>query len=161
MALWMGEGPLGDPQPFASPAARKAAWQRHQHRLIGTLPSSPGRRPLAWWQYDAPIRWPGYDAERSTLYEAGLLGDDERAALEAEWRREFDFAQRLPAGDRRAHYAWADIPDELVRRWATKKKPRLPGHRTLGTSLTEERRASNIALIPRAFKSLPIDRAPP
>ena len=62
MAFWLGEGPRDDPQPFASPAARLAAWQRHRHRLIGTLPSSPGRRPLAWWQYDAAIRWPGYDA---------------------------------------------------------------------------------------------------
>jgi hypothetical protein len=131
LCLWMGEGPLGNPQPFASPAARKDAWERHKHRLIGTLPGSAGRRPMAWWQYDAAIRWPGYDAERSTLWRAGLLlGDDERAALEAEWRREFDVAKRLPAGERRAqHYAWADIPEELVRRWttpaATKKKPRL------------------------------------
>lgn len=120
MALWLGEGPLDDPQPFASPAARKAAWLRHRHRLIGTLPSSPGRRPLAWWQYDAPIRWPGYDAERSTIYEAGLLGDDERAALEAEWRREFDFARRLPAAERRARHSWADIPRELLRRWTVR-----------------------------------------
>ena len=94
------------------------------------MPSSPGRRPLAWWQYDAPVtvKWPGYERERSTLWQAGLLlGDDERAALEAEWRRELDFAQRLPAGERRAaHYAWADIPEGLLRRWtlaATKKKP--------------------------------------
>jgi hypothetical protein len=127
MDFWMGEGPRDNPQPFANPAARKAAWLRHRHRLIGTLPSSPGRRPLAFWQYDAPMRWPGYDAERSTIYEAGLLGDDERAALEAEWRREFDRAQRLPTGEaRRGHLRWADVPDELVRRWtlaATKKKP--------------------------------------
>jgi hypothetical protein len=126
MAFWLGEGPLDNPQPFASPAARKAAWLRHRHRLIGTLPSSPGRRPLAYWQYDAPIRWPGYDGERSALYEAGLLGEEEKAALEAEWRREFDFAQRLPAGDRRfQHYVDVDIPEELARRWtraATKKK---------------------------------------
>ena len=88
-----------------------------------------------------------------------VLGDDERAALEAEWRREFDFAQRLPAGDQRAaHYAWADIPDELVRRWATKKKPRLPGRRVTGTSLTEERRASNTALIPRGPRGNASDR---
>jgi hypothetical protein len=120
MDFWMGEGPLGNPQPFASPAARKDAWERHRHRLIGTLPSSPGRRPLAWWQYDAPVtvKWPGYERERSTLWQAGLLlGDDERAALEAEWRREFDFAQRLPAGERRRHHSWADIPEELLRRW--------------------------------------------
>jgi hypothetical protein len=131
MAFWLGEGPQDDPQPFASPAARLAAWQRHRHRLIGTLPGSPGRRPLAWWQYDAPIAWPGYELERSALHDAGLLGDDERAAVVAEWRREFDVAQRLPAGDRRARYAWADIPEELVRRWTlaataivkTKNKP--------------------------------------
>lgn len=125
MSLWLG--PL-DEEPFASPAARKAAWERHKHRLIGVLPSSPGRRPMAWWGYDAPIKWPGYDRERSTLWQAdGLLGAEERARLEGGWRREFDRAQRLPAGEaRRGHLRWADVPDELARRWilaATKKKP--------------------------------------
>jgi hypothetical protein len=40
---------------------------------------------MAWWAYNSPIAWPGYDRERSTLWRVGLLlGDDERAALEAE-----------------------------------------------------------------------------
>ena len=128
MALWLGEGPLDDPQPFANPAARKAAWQRHRHRLIGTLPSSPGRRPLAWWQYDAPIRWPGYDAERSTMCRPGYSSAMTSVRLS---KRNGAANLILPSGfpqvSAALHHAWADIPDELARRWtlaATKKKPR-------------------------------------
>jgi hypothetical protein len=77
---------------------------------------------MAWWSYEAPIPWPGYERERSTLYAAGLLGEDEKAELEAEWRREFDRAQEpgfticLGPGEhlegaaaRRVHFRWADI----------------------------------------------------
>src|SRR5262249_48288042 len=87
MSLWLG-GPA-----FESPEARKAAWFKHRDRLIGILPSSSGRRPQAWWQYEATIPYPGYDHERSTLYAAGALGDAEKADLEIEWRREFNRAQ--------------------------------------------------------------------
>jgi hypothetical protein len=70
--LWMGGGPSGNPQQFASAETRRAAWQLHRGRLVGVLPSAPGRRPQAWWEYEASIAWPGYDRERSTLYAAGL-----------------------------------------------------------------------------------------
>src|SRR6516225_1885744 len=130
--LWLGCGPIGDPQPFASAEARQAAWARHREHLIRKLPSSPGRRPMAWWQYEAAIPWPGYDRERSTLYSAGLLGEDEKTELEAEWRREFERGQQRGfffcsgpnkyysgAVARRELYRWADIPLELVKRWTT------------------------------------------
>lgn len=135
MDLSFGAGPRGNPEPFASPEARRAAWLRHRHLLIGKLPSSPGRRPHAWWQYDSPVPWPGYEREQSTLHQADLLGDDERAALEAEWRRQFDRAWQPEfffcggpddflegAAARRAHYRWADIPKELVKRWTAERQ---------------------------------------
>ena len=93
MDLWLGAGPLYDPQPFASAEARRAAWLRHRDCLLRRLPSSPGRRPAGWWAYEAPLRWPGYDREQSTLYLAGLLGDEEKVELEAEWRRHFERSQ--------------------------------------------------------------------
>ena len=61
-------------------------------------------------------------------YEAGLLQEDERAELVAEWREQFEKAQAAGfwfclgsgrslkgAPARRAHYKWADIPPKLVR----------------------------------------------
>jgi hypothetical protein len=135
MDLWLGSGPLSDLHPFASEGARQAAWLRHRDHLLAAFSSGPGRRLQAWWQYEAPIVWPGLDRERSTLYAPGLLGEAEKAELEAEWRREFDRAQEpgfslcLGPGDwlegaaaRRAHYRYADIPRELVKRWTAERK---------------------------------------
>jgi hypothetical protein len=51
------------------------------------------RRPAAWWQFEATFPYPGYDHEQSTLYEAGVLGEEERAELVAAWREEFETAQ--------------------------------------------------------------------
>jgi hypothetical protein len=135
MDLWLGAGPLNDPQPFASAEARAAAWQRHREHLIRKLPSSPGKRPVAWWQYDSPVPYPGPDKERSALYLAGLLGAEEKVELEAEWREAFARAQRLGfmfctgpgevlhgEAARRALYRWSDIPAGLIRRWSTARR---------------------------------------
>lgn len=46
----------------------------------------PGRRPWAWWQFDAPIPWPGYEHEPEALRSLGELRDDEQAALEVQTR---------------------------------------------------------------------------
>ena len=43
----------GDPGgPFASDAARERSWRAHREELLAG--SSPGRRPGAFWDYDAP-----------------------------------------------------------------------------------------------------------
>jgi hypothetical protein len=56
-----------------------AAWAQHRERI---LEHYPGRRPMGWWHFEAgDLRYPGYDRERSTLYETGLLGEAERAEL--------------------------------------------------------------------------------
>ena len=78
---------------------------------------------------------PGCDRERSTLHAGGLLGEEEKAVLEAEWREDFergydpDFALSLGpdehltgAAARGALYRWADIPRQLVRRWTAERK---------------------------------------
>ena len=102
---------------------RRAAWFQHRERLMAMWGTN-GRRPMAWWLFEAgeDLDYPGYDREQSTLYEAGLLSETERAALLARWRHEFDRA-RDPAffvclgpgqfldGDaaREAHHVWSDI----------------------------------------------------
>jgi hypothetical protein len=131
--LWLGS----DQPPFASPEDRRAAWLQHRDRLAGVLPSSPGRRAQAWWAFEAPAGLTfNYDTERSTLFAHGLVSDEEREQLLAEWKAEFDkaqargFALTLGPGEvlygaaaRRAHYCWADIPPALVREWTAQRKP--------------------------------------
>jgi hypothetical protein len=134
MHLWLGCGPRSNLRPFASEEARRAAWIDHRDYLMGMF-SSPGRRPQAWWAYEASIAFPGIERQASTLYAAGILGEAEKAALEAGWRREFDEAQDpdfwicLGPGEmlegaaaRRAHYRDVDIPPELVKRWTAERR---------------------------------------
>ena len=47
-----------------------------------------GRRPRAWWAFDRPpgLEFVNYDRQQSTLFDAGLLAEDERAALIKHWR---------------------------------------------------------------------------
>jgi hypothetical protein len=130
--LWLGPSPhLGS--LFADTEHARAAWSQHRVRLL-ELFGSRGRRPLAWWAFEAPIERPGYDRERSTLYEAGLLGEAERAELEAHWREQFDRAHgsgffvcmgpgRFLHGEaaRCAHFEWADIPHVLVETWSAER----------------------------------------
>jgi hypothetical protein len=98
------------------------------------------RRPFAWWQLETDLGYPGRDRERSALWRANQLAPDEKVALEREWRREFDAAQapdfsvhdgvEVLSGDRarHAHYAWADIPEELVAAWSAERTGEpLPG----------------------------------
>src|SRR5262249_14579976 len=98
---------------------------------------SHGRRPMAWWEFDAgDLKHPGYDRERSTLWRANVLSEAERTELEAEWAVEFAKAHRPHffhhtgvevlhgVRARRAHYAWADIPDELIEQWTAARRRR-------------------------------------
>jgi len=91
---------------------------------------------MAWWEFEAgDLRYPGYDRERSFLFERGLFADAERAELVPHWREEFDRAHspgffhcagpgKFLDGDaaRRAHFAWADIPSSLVDAWTAERQ---------------------------------------
>jgi len=43
---------VGQAQPFATEQERRAAWSANRDKLLSE--TRPGRRPGAWWQYDAP-----------------------------------------------------------------------------------------------------------
>jgi hypothetical protein len=114
---------------FRSQEEFRDCWQRHREQLMAGYPA--GRRPLAYWALEAgDLEWPGHDYERSALWEAGRLNDDERGELERTWRQEFERARspdfwlsvggQILKGEaaRRAHYEWADIPAELIERWS-------------------------------------------
>ena len=92
---------------FRSEAEHRDAWIRNRDRLLAWY--RHGRRPQAWWQFEAPFRYPGYDREQSTLYTAGLLTAEELAELEAFGVRNSNgrssrifFIVRAPAGFSRA-----------------------------------------------------------
>jgi hypothetical protein len=130
--LWLGAS--YDGSVFASEEERHAAWRKHRDRLMA-LWGKGGRRPLAWWCYEAgELDYPGYDFERSTLFEAGRLTEPERAELLAYWKHEFDRAcvpgfficlgpGRFLANEEAcaAHCRWADIPRALVAAWSAER----------------------------------------
>ena len=84
------------------------------------------------------LRYPGSQYERSVLWEAGVLSEDERAALEREWREAWEFCWRpnffhcarpgkIYNGDeaRVRHLVWADVPPELVYKWLDEREQAL------------------------------------
>jgi hypothetical protein len=117
MELWLGPG--HDGSYFSSTEELEQAWQTHRDEILRLFGQS-GRRPQAWWCFDAPelgLQWPGYDREQSYLFEAdGVLSESERGELLAFWRREFD-RNRKPA-----HLDWADLPHSLRKTWSAEKR---------------------------------------
>jgi hypothetical protein len=128
------------PGEFDSDEDRRAAWERHRDEL---LTESRGRRPAAWWDYDAEIERPkDRDLETPVLYDAGLLSEAEIAELMPQWREHYDKAQEpgfeycigtAKPGDtfaswikgpaaKRAHYRWAGIPREIIKRFNAERK---------------------------------------
>ena len=62
---------------FESEEECRAAWERHRASMLHSF-AKHGRRPAGWWQCDpeaAELVYPGYDFERSYLFERGLLSD--------------------------------------------------------------------------------------
>jgi hypothetical protein len=114
--LWLGPSHRGS--LFRSREELRDAWARGRELAMG-LWAKHGHRPMGWWQFERP---PGlkfdFAHEKSILYNAGLLADDERRELEKSWRRQFDLAQKNRDPD-----AWdklyqeADIPESLVQAW--------------------------------------------
>lgn len=132
MELWLGPSHRGS--VFRSSEEAETAWLMHRERLMAAW-AKHGRRPAGWWAFEAPFARPDHDVERSALWEADLLSEEERAELELDWKREFDRAQRRGfwycngPGDffegkkaRAAHYQWADIPERLIREWTAQRR---------------------------------------
>jgi hypothetical protein len=126
----------GHASAFATVEQARRYWVENRARLLPIL-AVDGRRPWGWWRYDdeaADLRHPGRDLERSTLFDAGLLGAEEEDQLVRDWRHEFDrshdpnfFVCEGPGkflhgeAARAAHYAWADIPLSLVEEWSSER----------------------------------------
>jgi hypothetical protein len=123
MELWLGTSHRGS--LFASEEERRHAWFEHRDRLL-QLFANDGRRPQAWWKYEAPFKYPGFNRERSALWEANLLSAAEARAQEQRWREEFDCSlepgfvfQGLTGWDGHvAFLVYHDVPPDLAERWA-------------------------------------------
>jgi hypothetical protein len=133
MELWLGPSHHGS--VFRSREELQQAWLNHRDRLMAVW-GKHGKRPMAWWEFEAPFPRPSKH-ERSKLYEAGLLGEEEAAELVREWRKQFDRAHEphfffcqgpgriLEGAPARAHhFAWADIPRALLRQWTAEHRRR-------------------------------------
>lgn len=135
MALWLGVGRNGS-FPFADEDEAAELWVRHKPRIMEAHARN-GRRPYAWWVYEAEtlgLDYPGYETEASYLYEHGQLGAEETASEVAYWREQFErchepgFGYCSGPGEwlhgreaREAHMAWADIPRSLVEKWTRER----------------------------------------
>jgi hypothetical protein len=118
MELWLG--PSHNGSSFTNKEERRRLWLEHRDRLLGYWGQN-GRRPQAWWEFDSPIPYPGYDVERSTLYAENLLAEGERAELLKYWRQQFE--QRLLDPNVsldvcERHIESCDIPRPLLAQWA-------------------------------------------
>jgi hypothetical protein len=132
MELITGPGQMGS--FFRTREELHRAWLVGRDELLAR--AQPGRRPAGYYEFEWEGDRPPYDLERSTLWRLGLLDEAERAALETEWREEFDRAQApgfveyensgivTGARARRLYYAWADIPREFVKRWRAERRAR-------------------------------------
>lgn len=138
MELWLGPGSNGS--SFESDEHRRAAWFRHRDKIMRQW-GCHGKRPMGWWLYESPFRsrrHPGTDHERSILYEfTDALSADERAELEAYWRKEFERSwdehffycagpDKILSGDdaRWAHWLFVDLPPPLLDKWMAERQRR-------------------------------------
>jgi hypothetical protein len=146
-------GSLSGRPAFASEAARRAAWFAHRDELLRHCHG--GKRPAGWWDYESPVPYPrDRDYAEATLWENGLLTSTEVTELLARWRSDFERAQQpgftycagfAKSGDtvaswlegapaRRAHYRWAGIPRDLLKRWTRERRRRSKAIRKLETA---------------------------
>lgn len=138
MELWLDAGSSGS--SFESDAHKREVWFRHREKLMAWW-GKGGRRPMGWWCFEARemgLRFPGQAHERSALYEfTDVLSADERAQLEAEWRKEFDRSwdehfffcagpDKIFTGDdaRWQHWLFVDLPPPLLDKFMAERERR-------------------------------------
>ena len=151
MALWLGVG--RDGFPFADEDEARNLWERHRARLMA-LHAHNGRRPYAWWEFDAPrgarLRSGTPNNRRcsrlacSTRTSARSLLHGGASSSSGATRRAFSMCvgPNVPwltgRAARLAHLAWADVPGLLGREvggatrasaWSAERKPRPKGSR--------------------------------
>jgi hypothetical protein len=153
---------------FRDEDEHRDAWIRNRNHFLALY--RHGRRPQAWWQFESPIPYPGYDREQATLYQAGLLGEEEAASLVNEWRQDFERAQEPGfmycagfakpsdtvatwlSGEaaRKAHLKWAGVPHTLIRKWTAERRRRRKTIRKLAAAAEPAESAAEVPGSPSA-----------
>jgi len=157
MELWLGPS-VRIGSTFSDDEQRRRLWVENRSRMM-ELFAHNGRRPQAWWKFEAPFKYPGFNLERSTLWAAGLLSTAEARELEQSWREEYNRSlelgftfQGLSGFDAHiANLVFHDVPAELAETWAF----RVPGSAAPVSSLG---RKDVQRLCPRV--ALPADQEP-
>ena len=70
---------------FATKAETRAAWFDHRDELM--TDHVPGRRPWGWWKFEAPKPRDETMSQAAQLIALGVVGNQERREIEADWRR--------------------------------------------------------------------------
>lgn len=70
--------------PFASEDERQATWARHRRQILKDW-DRPGRRPEAYWRYDAPDLLAAHDDYEATAIHAALADAREKRLIELQW----------------------------------------------------------------------------
>lgn len=69
-------------EPFRDEEHRHAVWAQHGEAIMKDyIAKSPGKRPRAWWSYEAPAPLPNGESQAGYLRRLGLLGEDEAGRL--------------------------------------------------------------------------------
>jgi hypothetical protein len=123
ISLTLGERP--DRQAFDSDEDRRAAWEQHREAELASI--NLGRRPAAWWDYDAPARRDHNMNSMLQLFRLGELRGDELQYAMRHWADWAEKARKLhyvlgpgnivtasPEAEERWR-AWAGVPDEMFR----------------------------------------------
>ena len=124
--------PLKDdfPAPWEDRPISRERWRRHRETMMRN--QYPGSRPEEWWLYERQMPEPPHQA--ATLYAMGELHGAELDQVMRDWRQAYEHAlgpgfsyntgERWLGGAaaRRAHYRWAGIPPDLVRKWDVERR---------------------------------------
>jgi hypothetical protein len=135
MELWLGPSHVNG-SLFSTEEELHDSWVRGRDLMMKEWAKN-GHRPLAWWALEASdlgLKYPGYERERSYLYNNDALFEDERDELIGFWKKEFnrsydpDFFASSAGGvlygaaARRFHHDWADIPRVLRQQWRKERQ---------------------------------------
>jgi hypothetical protein len=122
MELWLGPNPAVGSY-FDSREELEQAWKTYREEIMARW-GSHGRRPAAFYEFEWDGDRPPYDQERSALWRAGVLTEQEKVELEAGWWAALDAVKGKSAQERRGAYAQHDIPRELIKVWTAERRRR-------------------------------------
>jgi hypothetical protein len=119
------------PKAFGSDAERRQAWAQWREHMLSTC--RYGKRPAAWWNYEAPFAPPAdRHLKPAMLFASKLLPPREAKQLHDYWRARYEQAYENGEGfvhclgpdewlhgdaARRAHFRMYGILPALVEQW--------------------------------------------